>query len=77
MKGKKLEKMMVLRQKICVIVQSYHLVRPLNVETCKGFEKCSSKMVLFNIDPLKNVKEMSLQNNVQLSVDLHLRLLVY
>ena len=52
--------------------KSFPLVRFLNVETCKGFEKHSSKEVLFNIDPIMNIKEMSLQNNIELSVYHHL-----
>lgn len=45
--------------------KSHHLVRLLKVETCKGFEKHSSKNVFFNIGPIMNIREMFLQNSIK------------
>lgn len=41
----------------------------------KALKNIPQEEVLFSNDPLMNIKEMSLQNNVQLSVYLHLWLL--
>lgn len=41
----------------------------------KALKNIPQEEVLFSNDPVMNIKEMSLQNNVQLSVYLHLWLL--
>ena len=42
----------------------------------KALKNIPQEEVLFSNDPVMNIKEMSLQNNVQLSVYLHLWLLI-
>ena len=42
----------------------------------KALKNIPREEVLFSNDPLMNIKAMSLQNNVQLSVYLHLWLLI-